>query len=84
MKKLLIIFLLISSPLFSQGPWGPGGNPGGGNNGGGNNGGPCNSPNPPSWCNNTGVPINNGIVYLLIGGLLYGIKKMYDSQKITN
>jgi hypothetical protein len=69
MKKLLIIFLLISSPLFSQGPWGPGGNPGGGsggNNGNGNGGGrPCFPPP----C----VPINQGVSLLLITGLLLSI-----------
>jgi hypothetical protein len=63
MKKLLIIFLLISSPLFSQGPWGPGGNPGGG---GGQP--PCFPPP----C----VPINQGISLLLIAGLLLVINQI--------
>ena len=80
MKKILILFLLSSMTSFGQGPCNSP-NPPSWCNGGG---GPCAGNNPPSWCNNTSVPINDGIVYLLIGGLLYGFKKMYDLQKISN
>jgi hypothetical protein len=76
MKKLLIIFLLISSPLFSQGPWGSGGNPGGGNgNGNGNGGNNGNGGGRPCWpppC----VPINKGISLLLVSGLVLIIYKI--------
>jgi hypothetical protein len=27
------------------------------------------------------VPINNGLVFLLVAGLLFGFKKMYDLNK---
>ena len=28
-----------------------------------------------------GVPINNGLIFLLIAGLLFGLKKAYDISK---
>lgn len=36
-------------------------------------GGPCNSPNPPAWCNNSNVPISTHDWILLIAGTILGI-----------
>lgn len=73
MKKLLIILLLISSPLFSQGPWGPGGNPNGGGNGNGNNGQPC----WPPPC----VSIDTYIYLLALSGFLLIVYYSKDKKK---
>ena len=63
---LLITFFCVSSYSFA----GMGGGPMGGNMGMGM--GMGGGPN---------VPINNGIIFLLIAGLLFGIKKVYSLSK---
>jgi hypothetical protein len=46
---------------------------------------PVSGGNPTCWpppC----VPIDNGVIFLIIAGMLYGVKKIYDSRKksLTN
>ncbi len=62
---LFILALSIANNMFAAGPPGP---PGGGGGG------------PPCWpppC----VPIDGGIGFLLVAGVIYGSKKVYEISK---
>ncbi len=70
--KFIFVLLLFCSVFFGQEIFaaGPPGPPGGGPGGGG----------PPCWpppC----VPIDGGISFLLVAGVLYGSKKVYEISK---
>lgn len=74
MKKYLLIFILTlvfsTNSVFSQPP------------GGGNGGPPCvinGIPYPPSACTPI-VPIDDAIYFLLMAGIVYGIKKSRRKQ----
>jgi hypothetical protein len=71
-KNLIKITLLIALTLFSYISVyaGMGGGPMGGNMGMGM--GMGGGPN---------IPINNGLIFLLVAGLLFGAKKIYDISK---
>lgn len=68
--KILTVFIFLAffatMDLFAAGPPGP---PGGG--------GPPGGCWPPSSC----IPIDGGLSFLLIAGVAYGGKKMYDISK---
>ncbi len=64
---LLAIFFISNIELFAAGPPGP---PGGG-------GGPPGGCWPPSAC----IPLDGGIGFLLLAGVAYGGKKVYDISK---
>lgn len=63
---LLTIFFLSNLEFFAAGPPGP---PGGG--------GPPGGCWPPSAC----IPLDGGISFLLLAGVAYGGKKVYDISK---
>lgn len=73
MKSLKHFLIYLTIFLFSieiSGQPGTGGGPGGGAGGpgGGQGNDPCNRPNPPAAC----VPVDQGIVWLMLAGGLFG------------
>jgi hypothetical protein len=64
---LLVLLVFNNLELFAAGPPGP---PGGG-------GGPPGGCWPPSTC----IPIDGGLSFLLLAGVAYGGKKVYDISK---
>ncbi len=69
---LCLLLLTFSSDTFAGAMGNMGGNMGMGGMGMGGMGMGMGGP---------GVPINNGLIFLLIAGLLFGFKKMYDLSK---
>lgn len=72
-KKLTLLFLLFSVTLFAQ-PRGPHNNP--------NNHPACSSPNPPWWCDQNPVPIDDYLPLLLVFVIGYGIYSRMRADKL--
>ena len=71
-KRIISLFLLLvlmASPILTETVSAAGMGMGG-------MGFPCGGPFPPCP-----VPLDNGVIFLLIAGALYGGKKIYDSLK---
>lgn len=67
---LVLLFILSINDAFTQ-PGPPGGGMGGP---------PC---WPPSTCD-PAIPINNGLIFLIVMGLLFGVMKIYKTSQIKN